>query len=84
MAEDKVSLDVVMAGLVPAIHVSVGLYKDVDARHKLAAGPATSGRTRLAGHDDEEMGHDEKEPAPFVRGRDDQGRRSFDDESNSR
>ena len=44
----------VMAGLVPAIHVfgSVQVYKDVDARHKLAAGPATSGRTRLAGHDE--------------------------------
>ena len=51
MEDDKVGLDIVMAGLVPAIHVLVGLYKDVDARHKLAAGPATTCRTRLAGHD---------------------------------
>jgi hypothetical protein len=61
MEDDKVGLDIVMAGLVPAIHVLVGLYKDVDARHKLAAGPATAGDSaparvnarfaRLAGHD---------------------------------
>jgi hypothetical protein len=37
-----------MAGLVPAIHV-FGASKDVDARHKLALGPA-EGRTRVAGH----------------------------------
>jgi hypothetical protein len=38
-----------MAGLVPAIHVLV-CSQDVDARHKLALGPA-EGRTRVAGHD---------------------------------
>jgi hypothetical protein len=40
-----------MAGLVPAIHVLLSAFKDVDARHKLALGPA-EGRTRVAGHDD--------------------------------
>jgi hypothetical protein len=39
-----------MAGLVPAIHVFVEVYKDVDARHKFTLGPAR-GRTRVAGHD---------------------------------
>jgi hypothetical protein len=41
-----------MAGLVPAIHVSIlSLNQGVDARHKLALGPAES-RTRVAGHDE--------------------------------
>jgi len=40
----------VMAGLVPAIHVFQDGRQDVDARHKLALGPA-EGRTRVAGHD---------------------------------
>ena len=36
---------------VPAIHALLLSKKDVDARHKLALGPA-EGRTRVAGHDD--------------------------------
>jgi formyl-CoA transferase len=40
-----------MAGLVPAIH-ALPCRQDVDARHKLALGPA-KGRTRVAGHDAE-------------------------------
>jgi hypothetical protein len=41
----------VMAGLVPAIHAfNLEVHQDVDARHKLALGPA-EGRTRVAGHD---------------------------------
>ena len=39
---------IVMAGLVPAIHVLLRAKKDVDARPKLALGPA-EGRTRVAG-----------------------------------
>ncbi|HEX3442448.1 MAG TPA: hypothetical protein VHT93_19080, partial [Pseudolabrys sp.] len=41
-----------MAGMNPAIHVTSLPLRllDVDARHKLAPGPA-EGRTRLAGHD---------------------------------
>jgi hypothetical protein len=40
-----------MAGVVPAIHDFDLGYQDVDARHKLALGPA-KGRTRVAGHDE--------------------------------
>jgi hypothetical protein len=47
----------VMAGLVPAIHVfAAAMNADVDARHEFTAGPATSGRTRLAGHDGKAVG----------------------------
>jgi hypothetical protein len=45
--------DAVMAGLVPAIH-ALTAKEDVDARHKLALGPA-EGRTRVAGHDGGEI-----------------------------
>jgi hypothetical protein len=47
---------------VPAIHVLLGCTKDVDARHKLALGPA-KGRTRVAGHDDGETGANQLENA---------------------
>jgi len=55
--------DGVMAGPVPAIHILASSDKnDVDARHKLALGPA-QGRTRVAGHDVGEIGTSQPENA---------------------
>jgi len=45
--------DVASLAYGPAIHALL-CSKDVDARHKLALGPA-KGRTRVAGHDGREI-----------------------------